>query len=90
MRRLIEIIANEKYCGPAADVWSLGVIIYTIITGQQPFSEENAAANLMKIDAASYELPDHLSDEAKDLISNILVRDPAKRLTVAQLWQHPW
>ena len=39
-----EILANEKYSGPAADVWSLGVIILTVLTGSHPFQDPNVAA----------------------------------------------
>eukprot|EP00048_Salpingoeca_helianthica_P018043 m.240389 g.240389 ORF g.240389 m.240389 type:complete len:618 (-) comp23352_c0_seq1:17-1870(-) len=85
-----EIIANEKYSGPAADVWSLGVIVYTILTGQLPFQSENGAASLDRIASASFELPDSLSERAGDLISRILRRRPEERLTVAQIWEHPW
>lgn len=56
-----EILANEKYIGPKADIWSLGVIIFTILTGDMPFKDDNVLTNLKKIEAADYELPEFLS-----------------------------
>ena len=55
-----EILANEKYAGPAADIWSLGVIIVTIITGAHPFQDTNVAVKFEKVDKA--EVCDHNHD----------------------------
>eukprot|EP00049_Salpingoeca_infusionum_P010048 m.170287 g.170287 ORF g.170287 m.170287 type:complete len:861 (-) comp14527_c2_seq4:491-3073(-) len=85
-----EIIANEKYSGPKADIWSLGVIIYTLLAGDMPFKDDNAVTNLKKINTATYEMPPFLSDSAKDLLERILKRDPEERLTMEELWEHPW
>ena len=61
MQTLIEILANEKYIGPKADIWSLGVIIFTILTGEMPFKDDNVLTNLKRIQAADFELPEFLS-----------------------------
>lgn len=85
-----EIILNERYPGPPADIWCLGVIIYTILVGKMPFQDDNEAILFQKIINAEYELPDHLSDEAKSLITGILKKNPEERLTLQQIWNHPW
>eukprot|EP00045_Choanoeca_perplexa_P008233 m.75916 g.75916 ORF g.75916 m.75916 type:complete len:997 (-) comp14409_c0_seq1:101-3091(-) len=85
-----EILANEKYIGPNADIWSLGVIIFTILTGEMPFKDDNVLTNLKKIQNAEYDLPDFLSDHAQDLLSHLLVRDPSQRMSISDMWEHPW
>eukprot|EP00054_Salpingoeca_dolichothecata_P022052 m.143108 g.143108 ORF g.143108 m.143108 type:complete len:780 (+) comp24205_c0_seq1:130-2469(+) len=85
-----EIIANEKYCGPAADIWSLGVIVYAILTGGLPFNDDNAATNLQRITAAEYDPPAGVSPEATHFIDSILRRNPSERPSLSELWNHPW
>jgi len=85
-----EIHAFEEYSGPAADIWSLGVIIVTILTGCHPFQDPNDAVKFHKIETAEVEIPESVSTEAKDLIRTILKRKPSERPTIAQLWKHPW
>eukprot|EP00039_Didymoeca_costata_P010805 m.146369 g.146369 ORF g.146369 m.146369 type:complete len:848 (+) comp14969_c0_seq4:353-2896(+) len=85
-----EILANQNYNGPAADVWSLGVIILTILTGNHPFQDTNVAVKMELIAAAKYTVPDYVSDEARHLILSILKRNPEERLTIKQIAKHQW
>ncbi|CAF4647520.1 unnamed protein product, partial [Didymodactylos carnosus] len=64
------------------DVWSLGILIYTLLVGQPPFDTENVLSTLSRVAKVEYELPTSLSVEAKDLINNILQKQPEKRLTL--------
>eukprot|EP01137_Pigoraptor_chileana_P017011 Opistho-2@74453 len=85
-----EIIANEQYIGPSADIWSLGVIMFTLITGRMPFNDENQATCLEAILNAKYEVPDTVSADARNLIESILKRRPHERLSLQDIRQHSW
>lgn len=56
-----EILANEKYIGPKVDIWSLGVIVYTLLTGEMPFQDDNVALILAQINRGDFEIPDTIS-----------------------------
>lgn len=80
----------ESYSGKAADVWSLGVMLYTMIIGRYPFHDTEPSALFGKIRRGQYSLPDILSSGAKCLIRNMLRRDPAHRLSAEDCLLHPW
>ncbi len=85
-----EMVAGRKYRGPAADVWSSGVVLYAMLCGYLPFDDPNTANLYKKISLADYAIPKHVSPGARDLITRILQIDPAKRFTVADIRKHPW
>ena len=80
--------------GKGSDVWSLGVLLYVILSGCSPFSADEEEAILQLVAEAKYEFHDAewstVSSDAKDLITRILVVDSAKRLTMAEMLAHPW
>ncbi|MED6106193.1 Calcium-dependent protein kinase 25 [Stylosanthes scabra] len=90
-------IAPEVLCkhyGPEADVWSAGVMIYILLCGFPPFwgeSEQEIFREVLNgdLDFSSDPWPS-ISESAKDLVRNMLVRDPRKRITAHEVLCHPW
>lgn len=76
------------------DLWSLGVILYILLSGIHPFQLEDEEEMLVNIENAQWgwvgDAWKTMSIEAKDLVSNLLCPDPKKRLTAAQALEHPW
>jgi 5'-AMP-activated protein kinase catalytic alpha subunit len=84
------MIANKKYSGLQVDVWSCGVILFAMVCGYLPFEDSNTSNLYKKILSGSYTLPAHISEDLKDLLSNILCVDPEKRYDVNKILSHRW
>lgn len=80
--------------GRPVDLWACGVIMYTLLVGFPPFWSSSRIQLMRMIRAGRYSFVstywDHISVEAKDLISKLLVVDPRRRLTVDQALDHAW
>jgi calcium/calmodulin-dependent protein kinase I len=88
-----EILTCKGY-DKEVDMWSAGVILYILLSGYPPFFDEHEPRLFDSIMKAEYEFHpqywDHISKEAKDLISKLLVVNPLKRLTAKEALHHPW
>lgn len=87
-----EILSPKKtsYSGRQTDLWSLGVMLYTMLLGRYPFHDREPGVLFMKIRKVEFALPDTISSRAKCLIRNLLRFEPSERLTTSEILQHPW
>lgn len=74
------------------DVWSFGVMMYTMLVGKPPFDTGDIKSTYSKIKSGFFCFPDsvQMSTQAKDLIMKILVLDPLKRITIDKIFDHPF
>lgn len=94
--RAPEVFQNQEFHGFAIDIWSLGIILFMLLTSQQPVDYPDRMCDRYTY-IVSGELRSLMSqwnliisENAMDLIQNILREDPSQRLTVAQIQAHPW
>ncbi|EDW02176.1 SNF-related serine/threonine-protein kinase [Drosophila grimshawi] len=85
-----EILLGDSYDAPAVDIWSLGVILYMLVCGQAPFEKANDSETLTMIMDCKYTVPSHVTQECRNLIATMLVRDPKKRATVEEIASSAW
>ncbi|XP_060762044.1 PAS domain-containing serine/threonine-protein kinase isoform X2 [Neoarius graeffei] len=79
-----EVLQGSPYKGPELEMWSLGVLVYTLLFSENPFCsvEETIQAKL--------NIPFEISTELYTVLAGLLHRDPTKRMTLEQLLQEPW
>ena len=85
-----EIVQRKAYCPLAADIWSFGVVIYVILTGDFPFKGKTDKELYSKINQGLYYLPETLDYNAKKLIQRTIVVDPLKRMTAGEIFSDKW
>merc|ERR1712151_839120 len=88
-----EIISRIPYRTPV-DMWSIGVVIYILLCGYLPFADNNHITLYRKIKQVRYTFHNNhwnkVSNDAKDFITLLLVRDPEQRLTARHALSHWW
>ncbi|XP_061615792.1 tribbles homolog 1 [Phyllopteryx taeniolatus] len=86
-----EILSGAApYSGKMADMWSLGVVLYTMLAGRYPFHDADPAALFSKIRRGHCCLPEGISPGARCLVQSLLRKEPGERLTASELLAHPW
>lgn len=72
-------------------MWSLGVLLFVVLSGSLPFNSELLSQQIRGAEISfQSSVWKGISAEAKDLITKLVVVDPAKRLTIDEALQHPW
>ena len=85
-----EMVTGQKYMGDTVDIWSSGIVLYSMVCGYLPFEDEDQTVLFHKIAKGLFTLPGYLSYKCKDLIKNILVTNPNKRYGFNEIKKHPW
>ena len=85
-----EIIDDSPYDPELADVWSLGVILYVLVCGYLPFSDNDDEKNKKLIQNAKIDFPDEISNKLRDLLRHMLDKNPNRRYNFQRVAKHPW
>lgn len=100
LRRRLTVCGTLDYLSPemveskehdySVDLWLLGILTYEFLVGRPPFEEVDKNATYKRIARVDLKIPAYLSDMAGDFIQKLLHKDPTKRMTLAEVGQHPW
>ncbi|XP_058472000.1 MAP/microtubule affinity-regulating kinase 3a isoform X9 [Solea solea] len=85
-----ELFQGKKYDGPEVDVWSLGVILYTLVSGSLPFDGQNLKELRERVLRGKYRIPFYMSTDCENLLKRFLVLNPSKRGTLEQIMRDRW
>ncbi|XP_019405048.1 PREDICTED: serine/threonine-protein kinase MARK1 isoform X2 [Crocodylus porosus] len=85
-----ELFQGKKYDGPEVDVWSLGVILYTLVSGSLPFDGQNLKELRERVLRGKYRIPFYMSTDCENLLKKLLVLNPVKRGSLEQIMKDRW
>lgn len=84
-----EMVENKSH-DTSADIWCLGVLLYEMLVGHTPFRSQVRSNMLINISRCKPKFPLSFPEQAKDLITRILVKKSQDRLSIKQILEHNW
>lgn len=88
-----EILKNEDY-SISTDMWSLGVLVFILLSGRRPFEEDEREQIFKKVTSGEYSMEtgewEIVTDEGRDFVTRLLQVNPGDRMTVDDAFRHPW
>ena len=85
-----EMLSGNPYNGITTDIWSSGIVLYSMLIGTLPFDDQELTSLYEQIKIGTFYIPSTLSLEAIDFLKKILRVEPEKRLNIQQIKEHPW
>ena len=85
-----EVLEGNEYAAKCSDCWSLGVLLYVMVTGHLPWSGADASAIYLEAQESKYVMPDSVSPQCSDLIRGLMTVNVSERLPVEEALGHPW
>lgn len=85
-----ECLCRVQYDGRLADIWSMGVILYAMVTGEHPWNISNTSIMLRQIISGTYSIPSFVSKDCADLIRKLMCVNSKQRIKMDQILSHPF